>query len=105
MVFNLQFHWSIRFAINILVLNAPFWLFWKYPFLFWTYKLEERKNERLKSYDQVRMKPWNEIQVMTHEAELVREMIEKEGHPMPLYDRILSDEELKKHGLHSIGRN
>eukprot|EP00358_Blepharisma_japonicum_P006732 CAMPEP_0202940518 /NCGR_PEP_ID=MMETSP1395-20130829/662_1 /ASSEMBLY_ACC=CAM_ASM_000871 /TAXON_ID=5961 /ORGANISM="Blepharisma japonicum, Strain Stock R1072" /LENGTH=51 /DNA_ID=CAMNT_0049635047 /DNA_START=158 /DNA_END=313 /DNA_ORIENTATION=- len=50
------------------------------------------------------MKPWDEIQVMTPEVQAIREKIEKEGHPMPLYDTILSDEQLKKHGLYSIGR-
>lgn len=105
MVFNLQFHWSIRFALNLTVLVGPIFAFWTYPFLFRTSTLYKRQDERVKSYDQVRMKPWNEIQIMTPEAEAVKQKIETEGAPTPLYSRILSDKELAAKGLYSVGRN
>ena len=68
MVFEVFTHWGFRFGFSLFYLTAPCFLIWRFPMGPFYYKLEQRRVARQKTYDQVRMKPEDEVQVMTDEA-------------------------------------
>lgn len=104
MVFKLRVHWAIRLSVNLIVINSPVIAFWYYPYLFWNYKIGDRKVARRKNYSQVRMKTAENIAVMTTQAELALDEITRGNHPLPLYSNFPTDEEIRKLGLMVIGK-
>ena len=103
-MWNFKLHWTARLALNLAAINLPLFLYWQYPYFFWSHKLQERQVRREKEYTQVRMKPWEEIKVWTPAAEAAKKQIEALGAPLPLYHTEPSEEDIQKHGLLIIGR-
>ena len=102
MVIELKLHWAIRFGITLVVINAPVVYFWYRPLR--SKRLDDKRIHRLKNYQQVRMKSFDDIQVWTEEAERAKKDVEENGPPLALYSSFPTDEEIDKYGLYVIGK-
>jgi hypothetical protein len=98
-------HWGFRWGLSLCYLTAPLFLIWWYPMGPFYNRLYKRQRTREKTYDMVRMKDQSEVQVMTDDAQQVYNRIEEIGHPIPMYHRFPTTDEIKKYNLKVIGLN
>ena len=100
---NMKKHfWIIGLPIYILIINSPFILFYNNPYYFLG-GLEKLRRDREKPYSAVRVKKFDDVKVHTEESLQFYKDLEAGIHPIPLYSKFPSNEEIKEHGLYVVG--
>ena len=91
--------------LSVLVIGYNFFPFTLYvnPYAFLG-GLNYRQSLRHRTYADVRQKKQEDILVPTEESEAFFKAIEEGNYPIPQYSSLPTDEEIKQHGLHVIGK-
>ena len=64
----------------------------------------DRQSLKFRTYSDARQKKQEDIIVPTLKGDHYFEGTNEGNHPIPQYSRLPTDEEIKKHGLHAIGK-